>query len=107
MAKLENILKLVKLEFMGASASFPKFNSAHEGYAVLLEEVDELWEEVKKKEKDEDAMFVEAKQVAAMALRFLYDICGETIEGMFARWLDAHEVLDRRMAEFKEHGYEF
>lgn len=49
--------------------------SAHEGYAVLLEEVDELWEEVKKREPDMVHMRKEAIQVAAMALRFLMDVC--------------------------------
>ena len=51
------------------------FNSAHEGFAVLQEEVDELWAEVKKRDKDPSDMYVEAVQVAAMALRFLTDVC--------------------------------
>ncbi len=53
------------------------FNSHHEGFAVLKEEVDELWDEVKKKDrfKDKKAIETEAKQVAAMALRFLIDLC--------------------------------
>jgi hypothetical protein len=44
---------------------------------VLLEEVDELWDEVKKSphKRDEQAMQAEAVQVAAMALRFLVDVC--------------------------------
>lgn len=50
-------------------------HSAHEGYAVLLEEVEELWEEVKKREPDVAAMRHEAIQVAAMALRFVMDVC--------------------------------
>jgi hypothetical protein len=56
---------------------YPAFNSAHEGYAVLLEEVDELWVEIKKnpKKRDPVAMREEAIQVAAMALRFVIDIC--------------------------------
>ena len=53
-----------------------QFNSAHEGYAVILEELDELWEEVKKRRSFEDrtGMRKEALQVAAMALRFIYDL---------------------------------
>lgn len=56
-----------------AETQFGPFNSAHEGYAVLLEEVDELWEHVKTKEgaRDNAAMRREAVQVAAMALRFI------------------------------------
>ena len=62
-------------EFNRASEKYPAFNSAHEGYAVLLEEVDELWTEVKKSPKNRDMvrMKEEAVQVAAMALRFLHD----------------------------------
>lgn len=33
---------LVKKELEAANENFPLFNSAHEGYAVLLEEVEEL-----------------------------------------------------------------
>ncbi len=58
---------------------FPPFNSAHEGFAILLEEVDELkahvW--VNQKRRDLPAMRKEAIQVAAMALRFAAEVCGE------------------------------
>lgn len=58
------------------------FNSVHEGYAVLFEEVDELWDEVKKnprkmeggKEEHKRRMRIEAIQVAAMALRFASEL---------------------------------
>jgi len=64
-------------EYTMAVACHKKFNSAHEGYAVLLEEMDELKEQVwKKKEgRDMDKMRREAVQVGAMALRFLTDTC--------------------------------
>lgn len=65
------------------------FSSIHEGYAVLLEEVDELWEEVKvnptkgilgtaaieyAKQRHRIRMRKEAIQVAAMALRFAAEL---------------------------------
>lgn len=67
----------VMLEYHRASDRFPRFHSAHEGWAILNEEVDELWEEVKKPPKaiDPNAMRREAIQVAAMGLRFVLDIC--------------------------------
>jgi len=44
-------------------------HSFHEAWAVLHEEHDELWDEIKSKTPDYDAIQVEAIQVAAMALR--------------------------------------
>ncbi len=60
-----------------ASDNWPPMNSAHEGYGVLLEEVDELWDQVKinQKRRDIAKMRSEAIQVAAMALRFAFDVC--------------------------------
>lgn len=54
-------------------------NSAHEGFAVALEEVDELWEHVKTKQPNRDlsAMRKEAIQAAAMFLRFAAECCDE------------------------------
>jgi hypothetical protein len=59
-----------------ATSRYGPMRSAHEGFAILLEEVDELWDEVKKNDKTRShaKMMTEAKQVAAMALRFLVDI---------------------------------
>lgn len=62
-------------ELRKAREKFAGFNSAHEGYAVLKEEVDELWDEVKKRNASKARMRKEAIQVAAMALRFIEDVC--------------------------------
>lgn len=51
------------------------FHSAHEGYAVIHEELDELWDEVKKDGGGRDlAALKEAKQTAAMAIRYMVEI---------------------------------
>lgn len=52
------------------------FASQHEGYAVILEEMDELWAEIKKNEKNYDiaAQRKEAIQAAAMLLRFIVEL---------------------------------
>ena len=70
---------LAAIEASEAIGKWPPMNSAHEGYAVLLEEVDELWEHVRTKQKNRDlaAMKKEALQVAAMALRFATEVCNE------------------------------
>ena len=56
--------------------SHSKWNSAHEGYAVILEELDELWDEVKKSRlsRSQERLHDEARQVAAMAIRFMLDV---------------------------------
>jgi chromosome condensin MukBEF complex kleisin-like MukF subunit len=77
---IEKIIMDVKVEFMKATSKFDTFHNAHEGYAVLLEEVDELWDNVKLNQKNPDRqrlMMKEGIQVAAMALRFLYDCCAD------------------------------
>jgi NTP pyrophosphatase (non-canonical NTP hydrolase) len=52
------------------------YQSFHEGYALLLEELDELWEEVRKKphKRDKEATRTEAMQIAAVAIRFMVDL---------------------------------
>ena len=58
---------------LARAAKWPPFNSAHEGYAILAEEVDELWAHVKTNQTKRDltAMRAEAIQVAAMAIKFV------------------------------------
>lgn len=52
-------------------------NSYHEGYAVILKELDELWDEIKCQTPDKWLVKKEAYHVAAMGLRFVFDLCGE------------------------------
>ena len=72
------VVMSVLYELVVATRKFDRFNSAHEGYAVLKEEFDALWEEIRKKQSSidrVDGMREEAIQVAAMSLRFLFDCC--------------------------------
>ena len=66
------IVQEVLAELDIATAKFGSFNSSHEGYAILKEEVDELWDEVKANRPNRARE--EAVQVAAMAIRFLIDL---------------------------------
>lgn len=78
----EDAIELVRTELEHAEELFPAFNSSHEGYAVLKEELDELWEEIKNN-KDHGTLERqkrEAIQVAAMALRFLVNLCPDAPE---------------------------
>lgn len=73
------LLDEVDVELHTAMSNWPAFNSAHEGYGVLAEEFDELWQHVKTNQKRRDlkAMRKEAIQVAAMAMRFALEVCDE------------------------------
>lgn len=65
----------VNREFDSAREKFPAFNSSHEGYAVILEELDELWEEVRMyPHSSKELLRKEAMQIAAMAIRFMVDL---------------------------------
>ena len=75
--KLELAVAISVAEYNEAVDNYPKFNSPHEGFAILKEEIDELWQEVKTNGSFNNhvRMTEEAKQVAAMALRFMTDCC--------------------------------
>jgi hypothetical protein len=71
----EIFLADVATEVLRAQAMHPVLNSAHEAYAVILEELDEYWQEVKRKRQDQNhqAMYNELVQIAAMAARAAID----------------------------------
>jgi len=71
---------LVLSELERAVQTYSAFNSAHEGYAVILEELDELWEEIRKRNPDPHRIQKEVVQVGAMAIRFLVDVCKVSAE---------------------------
>ncbi len=75
---ISDAIGLATEELIRASRKFGPFNSAHEGWAIILEEMDELWDEVKRQHDDPVRpanMKKEATHVAAMAIRFLMDVC--------------------------------
>lgn len=74
--KLAEMNALVDAEIRRVSAKQAPFSSPHEGWAILYEEVDELWDEVKKKRKlrSPELMRGECMQIAAAAIRFMHDL---------------------------------
>lgn len=71
------LLAVIDQELERATSRFDGFNSPHEGWAVIREELDELWEHVRANTgRDREAM-VECIQIAAMALRYVYDLGGD------------------------------
>lgn len=76
-SNIRDILDLILEEYIRATSKFPRpFSSGHEGYGVIKEELDELWDEIKqdggKQRKKEEAV-----QLAAMAVRFIAELCKE------------------------------
>lgn len=72
--RLQQILAQVGAELRMAMMKFPSIHSPHEGYAVIKEELEELWDEIKPdKGREFDAM-KEARQTAAMAIRYILDL---------------------------------
>lgn len=67
--------ELVEKELKEARKAFPNINSAHEGYAVILEEVRELETQVFKRPelRSAEAMLKELVQIAAMCQRTAED----------------------------------
>ena len=75
--KVKAILMQVESEINRArDLGFGLFQSAHEGYAIILEELDELKAHVwtKQNDRDLDRMRKEAIEVAAMAVKFVQSL---------------------------------
>jgi hypothetical protein len=91
----EEVLK----ENKRAQGLFPNFRSDHEGISVIREEFEELWDDIKDKHATQDQMAMEAIQLAAMALRFLTDCCGNPVE-----WRARTNLVMEKEAETYEHA---
>lgn len=65
-------------ELRRARSKYAAFNSGHEGYAVILEELEELWAKVMEAKNSRGfgpEFRAECIQIAAMAARFSVDLC--------------------------------
>lgn len=70
---LSTVMQAVDAEYRRATILHGSMSSTHEGYAIIQEEVDELWEGVKRNDSHK-LLKEEAVQIAAMAIRFCIDI---------------------------------
>ena len=71
--RLSQILEEVREEVERAHSKYGKFNSLHEAYAVLLEESEEFWETLRRKEPAGRSR-EEAIQVAAAVVAMIQDL---------------------------------
>lgn len=75
--KAHDVANSIVTELIRAKSLFPaKFVNQHEAYAVVLEEIDELWAEIKKNQRNYDleAQRKEATQAAAMLVRLIVEL---------------------------------
>lgn len=91
LGKAHEVFKEILGELCSAWLAYPRLTaSAHEGFAILKEEVDELWEAIRMKQHystnsggtiknrvRRDAIIREAIQVAAMAIRLIVELNDE------------------------------
>lgn len=76
MTKYEKVFRTICDELHRAESLHNPIKTSHEGYAVIQEEVDELWDCVKTNNLEQAA--IEARQIGAMAARFLLDLYEQT-----------------------------
>lgn len=74
--KLERIISMIKNELEFATNKFGVFHNTHEGYGVMKEEFDEMWDRIK---QNSSFCFEECIQLAAMGIRFVYDLADERL----------------------------
>lgn len=55
----KNLINKVLRELEEATSNYCNFNSPHEGYAIIKEELDELWIEIKKSPKNRNYELME------------------------------------------------
>jgi hypothetical protein len=76
---MDSFSDAVRCELVRARSKHGNINSLHEGYAVLLEEVDELWDHVRRNNTNHsgnrDALS-ELVQIGAVAQRIAEDVIG-------------------------------
>lgn len=74
MNTIDFVLREVRQELQQATQDYEPIANLHEGYAVILEELDESWEEIKHKRPNLPAVRHELIQTAAMVVRTIADV---------------------------------
>jgi hypothetical protein len=73
----DEALKQIENEYLRATDLYSNLHSNHEAYAVIKEEVDELWDEIKKSKETHgnNQIRFELIQIGAMVVRYLENLC--------------------------------
>lgn len=75
--RYEPIVTAIVNEVERAEQLHKPINSLHEGYAVIAEEMDEFWDQVKLRSEKRDPVAVRTEliQTAAMCVRTILNVC--------------------------------
>lgn len=79
--RLDQIFNDLRRELAAAIMKHAPMHSAHEGHSVIREELEELWEHVREDTGHTARARKEALQVAAMGIRYAYDLCKDAPNG--------------------------
>lgn len=71
---VEDVFGQIQIELEKVKKKHKPFNSPHEGWAIMLEEVDELWEHVRANTGRGVEAKKEAIQIAVAAIRYITDL---------------------------------
>ncbi len=75
--RLMMILEAVRIAVLKAIIKHAPMHGPHEGHSVIREETEELWDHVKADTGRTAEARKEAEQIAAMAVRYIYDVCDD------------------------------
>ena len=75
--RLEGVAAEVQAEVLRAQAKHAPYNSPHEGWSVIFEELEELREHVRADTGRGAEARKEAIQIAATAIRYVLSVCGD------------------------------
>ena len=73
-SRYSEVVDSIQQEIDRAIRLYQPMTSPHEAYAIILEEVDEFWDEVKQTHHNKMELGKQLKQVAAMAIRAIHDL---------------------------------
>ena len=71
---INGFLSQVEREYYDARIKFGDFNSPHEGWGVISEELDELWDLIRANKGRTPATREECIQIAAMAMAYYLEV---------------------------------
>ena len=79
MSGIARAVKLIIGEYNQTITRNDPLESSYEGWALIKQEVDELWAEIKKGKLNgsQEELQREAVQISAMAMRFVVELCLE------------------------------